>query len=236
MFGTVINAAAIIAGSLLGLLIRGGLKEKYKEMVMHVLGLCVLFVGASSALGGLLDADAEPVLFIVSLVLGSLCGQWLDIEGRLERLGQILQNKIGNKGGNIAQGFVSGSLLFCVGTMAVLGSLESGIQGDYTTLFAKSVIDGVTSIVLASTLGIGVAFSAAAVFLYQGAITLFASFLQSYLTADMLREISIVGGIMIFAIGLNMLEIKKIKIGNALPAILVPVLYYLPFVQNWIGK
>lgn len=231
MFGTIVNTIAILIGSTIGLLARGGLKERYRDMVMKALPLSVLFVGASSAIGGMLEEGAEPILFIVSLVLGSILGEWLDIEGKLQALGNGLQNRFGKGDSNLAQGFVAASLLFCVGTMSILGALESGIQGVHTTLFVKSVLDGTTSIIFASTMGVGVMLSAVSVFVYQGILTLGASFLQPFLTGDMIREISIVGGIMIFALSTNMLEMTKIKVGNMLPAIVIPVIYFLPPVQ-----
>lgn len=233
MLGTVVNTAAILIGGLVGLLIKGGLKEKYKNIVMQALALCVMFVGASSALKGLMDKNAEAILFIVSLVIGSGIGEFLGIENKLQTMGDYIQSKTGGKESNISQGFVTASLMFCVGTMAILGSLDSGISGNHTTLFVKSVLDGTSSIIFASTLGVGVLISAASVFLYQGALTLCASFIQPYLTNDMIREISIVGGIMIFALGLNMMEIKKIKVGNMLPAILIPIIYYIPAINQF---
>ena len=226
MLGTIVNVVAVLAGGSLGLVLRGGLKERFQSMVMHALGLAVLFIGASSALKGLLDEDAEAILFILCLVLGGLLGELLNIEGRLERLGDRLQARFGGSS-NLSQGFVNASLLFCVGTMAILGALESGISGNHTILFAKSVLDGVTAIVFASTMGAGVLLSAVSVLLYQGALTLCAAFLQNILSAAMYREMNIVGGILIFAIGLNMLKLTKIKIGNFLPAMFLPILYYL---------
>lgn len=238
MLGTIVNALAIIIGGSVGLFIKGGLKQKYKDIIMQTLALSVMFVGLQSALSGLLNENVEPILYILSLVIGSAIGEKIDIELRLNKLGDSIQKKMGQKAeeSNIALGFVTASLVFCVGTMAILGSLESGINGNHSTLFAKSVLDGTFSTIYASTLGIGVLFSAIAVFLYQGAITVAATFIEPYLTVDMIREMSIVGGIMIFSLGLNMMEIKKIKVGNMLPAILIPVIYYLPFVQNLIEK
>ena len=238
MLGTIVNALAIIIGGSVGLFIKGGLKQKYKDIIMQTLALSVMFVGLQSALSGLLNENVEPILYILSLVIGSAIGEKIDIELRLNKLGDSIQKKMGQKAeeSNIALGFVTASLVLCVGTMAILGSLESGINGNHSTLFAKSVLDGTFSTIYASTLGIGVLFSAVAVFLYQGAITVAATFIEPYLTVDMIREMSIVGGIMIFSLGLNMMEIKKIKVGNMLPAILIPVIYYLPFVQNLIEK
>lgn len=234
MLGNYVNAAAIIVGTILGILIHKGLKEDYKNTMMQAIGLSVLFIGAATALNGLLDPESEAILFIISLVIGGIVGEMLDLDNALNRLGQFLQNRVGRGDHNVARGFVTASLIFCVGTMAIIGSLESGLRGNYDMLFAKSILDGVTSMILATTLGIGVAFSAAAVFIYQGAIILFAGTLEPILTIQVIREISIIGGILIFAIGLNMLEIIKVKTVNLLPAVLVPVLYYfiaLPLYQ-----
>lgn len=231
MLGTIVNVCAILLGGLLGLCMKRGLKAKYSEIVIQVLALSVLFIGASSALKGLLSENVEPILFIVSLVVGSLFGTWIDLEEKLQRLGDFLQTKTGGQKGNIAQGFVTASLLFCVGTMAVLGSLESGISGNHTTLYVKSVLDGASAVVFASALGVGVLFSAAAVFVYQGTLTICAGFLAPHLTENTVREMGIVGGMLIFSLGLTMLELKRFKTANMLPALLVPVLYYLPQVQ-----
>lgn len=236
MLGTIVNTAAVVIGGAFGLLIKGGLKEKYKNIIMQALALAVLFIGISSAVGNMIKEGAEPVLFIISLVIGSGLGELADLDGKLQKLGDTLQSKLGSKGGNVSQAFVTTSLVFCVGTMSILGSLESGIQGVHTTLFVKSVLDGTSAIIFASTLGVGVLFSGVVILIYQGALTLGASLLQPYLTVDMLREISIVGGILIFGIGLNLLELKKIKLANMLPSIVIPVLYYLPFVQNLFSR
>ncbi len=235
MLGTIVNSVLVLIGSMIGLVIKGGIKERYSEIIMQALGLSVLFVGASSAIGGMSSEGANPMLFIVCLAVGALIGEWIGIEAILEKVGDKLQSTLGKGGSNISQGFVTASLTFCVGSMAILGSFESGIQGVHTTLFTKSMLDFVAAIIFASTLGVGVAFSAVSVFIYQGLLTMFASFLQPFLTVDMIREISIVGGIMIFGLGLNMLGVKKIKTANMLPALVLPVLYYLPFVQKIIA-
>ncbi|MGL4791696.1 MAG: DUF554 domain-containing protein [Anaerotignaceae bacterium] len=227
MLGTIVNALAVLLGGTVGLFLKGGMKDRYKDIVISIMGLCVVFIGISTALGGLLNEDAEPILYIISLVIGGLLGEYWKIESKLEGLGDFIQSKIGTKGGNVSQGFVTASLTFCIGTMAVLGSIESGVQGVHTTLFTKSVLDGVTSIIFASTLGVGVLFSAVSIFIYQGTLTMLASVVQQYMTTDMIREISIIGGILIFAIGINMLEIRRFKVGNMLPAICIPVIYYL---------
>ena len=229
MLGVYVNTVAVIIGSLFGLLIRKGLKEEYKKIVMQGIGLAVLFIGSTTAIGGLLDPDSEAILFIISLVIGGLIGQLLGLEKALDNFGMFLQRKIGSDQNNVAQGFVTASLIFCVGTLAIIGSLDSGLRGHHDLLFAKSVLDGVTAVILTSTMGIGVIFSAAAVFIYQGAIVLLASTLEPLLTIDVIREISIIGGILILGIGLTIMEIKKINTVNLLPAVVVPVLYYFLF-------
>ncbi|MDA3847420.1 MAG: DUF554 domain-containing protein [Vallitaleaceae bacterium] len=229
MLGTYVNTAIIIIGSLIGLLLKNGLNEKYKITIMHGVALAVLFIGISTTINGMQNGG-EPILFIISLVIGGILGELIDLDLRLKHLGEMLQSKVGKGEHNIAAGFVTASLLFCVGTMAILGSLDSGLRGNHDMLYAKSVLDGVTAIILTSTLGIGVIFSAISVLVYQGAITLFAGFLEPYLTTEIIREISIIGGILIFSLGINMLEIKKIKTANLLPAILIPPLYYLAIV------
>lgn len=226
MLGTYVNTAVIIIGSIVGLLLKKGLKDKYKNTIMHGVALSVLFLGISTSLSGIFNGG-EPILFIISLVLGGVLGEWIDIDHKLLQLGEWLQDKVGTSEHNIARGFVTGTLLFCIGTMAILGSLESGLRGNHDMLYAKSVLDGISSVILTSTLGIGVILSAISVFLYQGAITLLASFLEPILTAEVIREVSIIGGILIFSLGLNMLEIVKIKTANLLPAIVIPPIYYL---------
>lgn len=227
MLGTIVNAITVIICSLIGVFLKGGIKDRYQNIIMAGLGISVIYVGATTAISNLQDANANPVLFIISIVIGSIIGEWIDIELRLEHLGDFLQKKLNNSSSNISQGFVSASLIFCVGTMAILGSIESGISGNHTTLYIKSILDGVMSIILASSIGIGVILSAGTILIYQGAITIFASSLEPLMTVDVLREINIIGGILISCIGINVLGIKKIKVGNILPAIIIPFLYYL---------
>ncbi|MFV0353050.1 MAG: DUF554 domain-containing protein [Oscillospiraceae bacterium] len=229
MIGTIINAAAILGAGFVGLLLKGGIPERLRKIITQAIGLSVLFVGVSGSISKMILPEANPVLFIISLALGGLLGELIRIEDRLDQLGNWLQKRVKLKQeyGNVSTGFVAASLLFCVGTMAVLGPLESGLNANHSILLAKSTLDGITSLVMASTLGVGVLFSAASVFLYQGSITLLAVWISPYLTTDMLREISVVGGILIAALGLNMLEITKIKVGNLLPALLVPPIWYL---------
>jgi uncharacterized membrane protein YqgA involved in biofilm formation len=220
MLGTIVNALAIVAGSLLGLLFRGGIPDQYCRTVMQAMGLVVILIGLQSAI----KTDAI-LMVIISLGIGSLLGEWLRIEDRLERLGKILEARFSKSGDGIAKGFVTASLIFCVGAMAIVGALESGLAGNHQTLFAKSTIDGITSIVFASTMGLGVIFSAVSVFIYQGIITLSAAYVRPFLVPEVVGQMSAVGGMLIVAIGINILEIKQLRLGNMLPAIFVPLIY-----------
>ncbi len=221
MLGTVVNTLAIIGGGAAGVLLRKGIPERYGESVMHAIGLAVILIGVKGAL-----KSDDLLVVILSVVIGTLLGESLQLEAWLERTGRFLESRFDHTGGSFTKGFVTASLIYCVGAMAIIGSLESGLSGDHQTLYAKSILDGTASIVLASTLGIGVLFSALPVFLYQGTITMSASFLKPYLVNEVVLQMSSVGGLLIMAIGLNILEIKKIRVGNMLPAIFMPLLYY----------
>jgi uncharacterized membrane protein YqgA involved in biofilm formation len=223
MLGTIVNCIAIIIGCLLGLIVKGRLSERISTTIMSGLGLCVLYIGISGALKG-----EDTLLMIISIALGALIGEVIDVDRWLNRLGHYLESKIRKKGGqtiSIAEGFVTASLLFCVGAMAIVGALESGLKGNHETLFAKSLLDGISSIIFTSSLGIGVIFSAVTVLIYQGAIALGAGFLASFLSSTVISNISSVGSILIIGLGLNMLGVTKIKIANLLPAVLLPILF-----------
>lgn len=224
MLGTIVNALAIIIGSLLGLLLNKGIPENYKNIVMSGVGLSVVLIGLKSAL-----TSDSLMIVIFSVIIGALIGEFFRIEEKLERLGNYLEQKVASKSSeqsSFARGFVTASLVFCVGSMAIVGSLESGLTGTHQTLFAKSVLDGVTSIIFASTLGLGVLFSSLAVFIYQGLITLLAVFLKGYLITETISQMTSVGGLLILAIGFNMLKITAIRVGNLLPGIFLPLLYF----------
>ena len=221
MLGTVVNTLAILAGGTVGLMINRGLNKSYQETIMQGMALVIVVIGISNAL-----ETQNMILVIASVVIGSFLGSALKIEAKLESLGQFLQLKVGGSTSNIAVAFVSTSLIFCVGAMAIVGALESGIHNQHDTLFAKSMLDGISSIIFASTLGVGVLFSALAVFIYQGSLTLLAGLLAHWFVPALITEMSAIGGILIIAIAINILEIKKIKVGNMLPAIFVPVLYF----------
>ncbi|TKB25942.1 DUF554 domain-containing protein [Desulfopila sp. IMCC35006] len=224
MLGTIVNALAIIAGSLLGLLFSKGIPENYKEIILSGVGLSVVLIGIRSAL-----VSNNLMVIIFSVIVGALLGEWLKIEKKLERLGVFLESKVTAKSDDsksFARGFVTASLVFCVGSMAIVGSLESGLTGNHQTLFAKSVLDGVTSIIFASAMGLGVMFSSLAVFIYQGLITITAVFMKSFLVPATIQEMTSVGGLLIMAIGFNMLKITTIRVGNLIPAIFLPLVYF----------
>ncbi len=219
MLGTVVNTLAIVAGSLIGLFFRGGIPEAYTRTVMHAIGLAVLLIGVKSAL-----ASEALLLVILSLAVGSAVGEGLRIEDRLETLGRWVGRRVSRTDeGGIARGFVFTSLLYCVGAMAIVGAMESGLAGNHQTLYAKSILDGVGSILFASTLGVGVLFSAVSVFVYQGLITVSAAAIQPLLQPEVVAQMSAVGGLLIVGIGINLLELRKLKIGNMLPAVFVPL-------------
>ena len=222
MLGTIVNTLSIIVGSLVGLLLRGGIPERYSQTIMHAIGLAVVLIGLKTAL------ETHAILVVIlSLVIGSVLGELLRIEDRLEQFGHWIGSRLSKESKGIARGFVSTSLLYCVGAMAIVGAMESGLTGNHQTLYAKSVLDGLGSILFASTLGIGVLFSAVSVFVYQGFITLTASFLKQFLLPDVVSQMSAVGGLLIMAIGIGLLEIKKIRISNMLPAIFIPLAYQM---------
>ncbi|MDO5674193.1 MAG: DUF554 domain-containing protein [bacterium] len=231
MLGTLVNAAAIVAGGLIGLFFRKGIGPRYEESIRMALGLATTLVGAKGAI----LAESELLVLIFSLVIGTVIGEWLDIEGRMEHFGKWLQQWLqrrmpgGKNGGNadFGRAFVSATLLFCVGSMAIVGSLESGLSGNHQTLFAKASLDGLISVVFASSLGPGVLLSALPVLLYQGSLTLAATLLKPLLTAVTVANMSAVGGLLIVVIGGNLLGVTKIRVGNMLPAIFLPLIYQL---------
>ena len=232
MLGTLINVVAVLAGSAVGVALHGGLSQRFRDTIMQGLALCVVLIGAQGALG-----TTNSMIVIFSIVLGGVLGEAIDIEKRLDHVGQAAQRLFSRGEGassTFAKGFVTASLVYCVGAMAIMGSLDSGLRGDHATLIAKSILDGVSAIVFASTLGPGVALSAVAVLIYQGAITLLAQFVAPFLTDALITEMSAVGGLLIIGIGVNMFDRIHIKVGNLLPAIFMPVIV-MPFV-NWLSS
>ena len=217
--GTLANCVAIIIGALLGVFCKRGLPEKWQETMMSSIALCILIIGVQMAL-----KTQNIIIVIFSLVLGAIVGEILDLEAAMNRLGQYLGNKLSQGDGSaaaaIAAGFVNASILFCSGAMAILGSIQDGLAADHTTLFAKATLDGLISLILSANLGIGVILSALSVGIYQGSIPLLAGVVGPLVTEAMLAEITASGGIMIMAIGCNMLKISSIRIGNLLPGML----------------
>lgn len=214
MKGAMVNFIAIILGSGLGLVLRRGISESYKKTIMQAMGLAVLFIGVKMSL-----ASENSVIVVLSLGLGALLGEMADLEGKLNRFGEILTQIVGSRFGDVGKGFVTATLVFCIGAMAIVGSIQEGLTGDASIIYAKSLIDGIIAVIFTASMGIGVMLSAVSVFLYQGSITLAASVLQNLVTDEMIHEISGTGGIMIVAIGLSMLKIIKIKLANLLPSL-----------------
>lgn len=216
MLGTVVNATAIILGALIGIFLRKGIPTKYRTTIMHGIGLSVALIGLKMAL-----KTNNELIVITSLVIGGVIGEFFDIQGLLEKLGNKINSLISAKDGDFVKGFVTTTLVYCVGAMAILGALESGITGNHKILFAKSVLDGISSIIFASTFGWGVAFSSLSVFIYQGALTLLAGLVKGFLSEVVLAEVSATGGLLILGIAANVLEIKEVKVANLLPSIVI---------------
>lgn len=218
MWGTIVNVLAILAGAILGQIAGKKLSANLQLIVMQSIGLGVVLIGLQMAF-----QTKNVLITLISLVLGGIIGELLGLSEGLEKLGRWLENRLsgGTGTGDFSRGFVSASLLYCVGAMAIMGALESGLTGNHQILYAKSLLDGVSAIILASTLGWGVAFSGLTVFAYQGSITMLASWVGRFLNDAIIGEMTAVGGLMILAIGLGLLGIKEIKVANLLPAILV---------------
>ncbi|MGG4165876.1 DUF554 domain-containing protein [Rossellomorea vietnamensis] len=220
LLGTLVNGVCIIIGTLLGKVLHR-IPEDMKGTVMKAIGLAVIVLGLQMGL-----KSENFLIVIISLALGAAWGEWMNLEDRLNALGNWLETKIGSKNEtSISQGFVTATLIFVIGAMAVIGALDSGIRGDHDVLLTKSIIDGFTSLILTTTLGIGVMFSAIPVVLYQGIIALFATQIHQWVPQELMDayivEMTSTGGIMIFAIGLNLLGVTKIRVANLLPGIIV---------------
>ncbi len=234
LFGTIINVIAVVCGSLFGLLLGlflhrgngrlGGMMEKCSDAIMKGIGLCCAIIGISGAL-----ETGKILVMLLSVIVGGVIGTLLDLDGKINRLGDFLGEKLSadSKAGEFSQGFVNATLLFCVGAMSIVGPMESGLLLDHTTQYAKSLMDGVMAIVFASSLGVGVLFSGASVLLYQGSLTLLAKVIQPILSDAVITEISATGSLLIIGIGLNLLGITKLRLMNYLPAMFLPILFCL---------
>ena len=216
MLGTMVNVSTILAGSLVGSTLKKGIGEKYKSIMMDAMGLAATCLGMNSVVQSMPQSKYH-VLFIISLALGGVLGTRLDLASAFDRLMARF-----SKGSDLARGLSTAILLYCMGTMSIVGPMQSALQGDNTFLFTNAVLDGITSVVLSSTFGIGIALAAAFLFCWQGSIYLLATFIEPFITQTLLTELSLVGGALIFSSGLGILKIKEIKTMNLLPALLVP--------------
>jgi uncharacterized membrane protein YqgA involved in biofilm formation len=222
LLGTVVNGAAIAAGGLLGALLGDRIPSRYKTIVMQAIGLAVTLIGIQMALGCL-----NLLALIFGLVIGGLAGEAIGIDAWLRRVGAWVEKKAARNGSGLASAFVFATLIYCVGAMAVTGALESGLLGRHQILFAKSVLDGVTAIAFAATMGAGISLAAVPVVMYQGGIALAAGTVRPLLSPAVIAELSAVGGVLILAIGLNLLELKEMKVANLLPALLVVLVWMI---------
>lgn len=231
MIGVIVNTVAVLIGSGLGLLLKKGIPEKWTDLIMKGIGLCTIYIGMSSAFEG-----SQTLVLIVSIVLGAITGAALDLDRRLNSFAERLEKRFSKEGEKIsvAEGFVTSSLLFCVGALTVVGSLQAGLTGDNEMLFTKSTLDFISSIVFAASLGIGVMFSAGFVFFFQGLIVVCAGFLSPLLSDAIIAEMTSAGGLLIFALGLNLLGITKLKVMNYIPAIFMPIA--LMPLYNWVSS
>lgn len=218
--GTLVNTVAVLAGSGIGLLFKKGIPERMGDSVFKALGLITAFIGISGCLCG-----ENTLLVVIAMILGTVIGELVDLDKRVNNVGKFIEHKVskGDKNSTVAQSFVSSSLLFCVGAMTIVGSLQAGLDGNCTVLFTKSAMDFCSSIIFASTLGIGVVFSAGFVLVYQGLITLLATWLAPVLTTSVVNEMNCVGYIIIIGLALNILDITKLKVMNMVPAIFLPI-------------
>jgi uncharacterized membrane protein YqgA involved in biofilm formation len=230
--GTIVNVLAVFAGGGIGLIFRGGLKARFQEIIMQALGLAVIFIGAAGALKGIFVITGETLetagtmAMILSLVIGSVVGEWINVEDKMEQFGAWLKNKAkGKDDPKFVEGFVTATLVICTGAMAVVGSIQDGLSGDPSMLFAKAMLDAVIVLVFASTLGKGVLFSAIPLGIFQGSITLFAKVIEPILTEQMIGNLSFIGSMLIFCVGVNLAFGKKFRVGNMLPALLVAIAY-----------
>lgn len=224
MLGTIVNTLAILAGCAIGLLLKRGINEKVTDAIMKGISLCVIYIGIDGMLEG-----SKTLAVIIAMALGAAIGTLLDLNGKMEKLGKMIEGRISNGGAGIAQGFVTASLIYCVGAMAVVGSLQSGLNGDHSMLYTKALLDGISAMVLTASLGAGVGLSAASVFVYQGALTLLAGLIAPVLSDAVVAEMTCVGSILIAALGLNMLGVVKLKVMDYVPAIfiVIPLCYIM---------
>lgn len=235
--GTIINVAAVIIGGLIGLLVKSGLKERFQRILTQACGLSTVFIGASGALSGMLKLSgdgglttANTMLIVISLVAGGFIGEAINLEDKMDKLGRSLRSLVkDNSNSRFVEGFVTASLVTCVGAMAIVGSIQDGLTGDYSLLFSKSVLDCIIIVIFASSYGVGAIFAALPIAVWQGLITLFAALISGLIESNvsLIPNLSCVGSVLIFCVGTNLAFDTKLKVGNLLPAMLVPVVYSL---------
>ncbi len=218
-FGAFVNALAIFAGSVLGLLIGARLKDKMRTTVFHCLSLAVLVIGIKMSL-----VTEQPVIMIFSLLIGGIIGEFFDLETKFLKVGDIIKSKINSKNPKFTDGLVNATVLFCIGAMAIIGSFDEGLRDDRSIVYSKSILDGFTSIALASVYGVGVFLSGVMVFIYQGLLTILAVFLQPYISEVLMTELTAVGGALIIGIALNLMELTQIRLTNLLPSLIISVI------------
>jgi len=224
MIGTLVNVLAVVVGSTLGLLFHSKVPERFIKITFNGIGIFTLVLGFGMAL-----ASNEILLMVFSIIIGSLLGEALDIDKRLNTISNQLKKRLGNESDNFSNGLITGFLLFCMGSMTILGAIQEGVGGSPDLLMTKSLMDGFASLALASTLGVGVLFSVIPLFIYQGGLTLLAAQVKDFLSPEMITEITGVGGLLLIALGLNILDLKKIKVSNMLPSLLVIIILMLIF-------
>ena len=221
MLGTIVNVGCILSGSIIGSFVSKGINEKYKTALFDALGLATIGLGANAFVSNMPKSE-YPVLFIASLAIGTVLGTWLDLNGKFQGL---LQKAKG--GSKLAEGLSTAILLFCIGTLSILGPIESRLNGNNTYLFTNATLDFVSSIILSSAYGIGIAIAALVLFCWQGSIYAFAGFIAPYMTPQLMAEISILGGVFLMSSGLGILQIRDCKTLNMLPALLVPPMFFV---------
>lgn len=219
LLGTLVNVVLVLIGGFVGLFLKKGISKRFSDLIMHAIALVTMVIGITFA-----TASENMLIVIISLVVGALIGEGINIDKRLNQLGDLIKSKVKSESGNVGEGFVTATLLFCVGSMAIMGALDSGLRGDHTVLYTKAIMDGISALIFASSMGIGVILSAMPILLYQGSITLLSSFIQPYLTQSMMTEMNGVGGILLIGLGISILGIKELKVSNLLPALVIPVI------------
>ncbi|MEM3715916.1 MAG: DUF554 domain-containing protein [Candidatus Bathyarchaeia archaeon] len=228
MQGTLVNAVSVVIGSLIGIFLRGRFPERIKSIVFQGIGLVTLFIGFQMAL-----KTGNLIVLFFSMLIGAVIGEFLNIEGRIEGFGNLVKSKFSSGEDKFVEGFITAFLIFCMGSMTIVGSIEDGLNGNPSILYAKSMLDGFASISLASVLGVGVLFSAIPLLLYQGGITMLASLSKAFFTEAVVNELSAAGGIILIGLGINLLEIRRIRVANLLPSLVVSaaITYLMPLLQ-----